>query len=160
MRKHILQERRRLAAELLDKKIFLLYGQRPPCPDRHEPEELRKKVAVVGTRTFNNRLLLKKEMDYYTFNLIDPIIVVGEEVYGVGQVAIWWAGWNWYVYRAYPPSSRLPSPQRYHVRNRKVVEDADFLVAFRCKHGVSDGTDSTIELARKKGIPIRIVRYK
>lgn len=41
-----------------------------------------------------------------------------------------------------------------HNRNQRIINDADFLIAFT--HG-SSGTRDSIEKARKKGIPIEIV---
>ena len=41
------------------------------------------------------------------------------------------------------------------IRNKKIVDDSDVLIAFPSKHG--KGTQITIDMANKKGIPVHVV---
>jgi hypothetical protein len=141
---------------------------RPKCPAKHLPEEMRKKVGVCGGRDFDEYELLFRKMEKYTLELDDPIIVTGgqrkrverngELVYiGADYFAEQWAGWNWYLTRIFYPDKKFPSPQRFHIRNRKIIEHIDYLVAFW--DGLSPGTKSMIDMAKERKIPLRIVRY-
>lgn len=59
-------------------------------------------------------------------------------------------------YVPYPPDKSLPSPQRFHERNNRMLDDADEVLAFW--DGESPGTKSVIRKARERGLRLWIVQ--
>lgn len=58
--------------------------------------------------------------------------------------------------QTYLPAITRPSPQRFHERNDRMLDDADLVLAFW--DGKSRGTASVIEKARQRGIPVEVIR--
>ena len=54
--------------------------------------------------------------------------------------------------QVYRPSRDLPSPQRFHERNDRMLDAADFV--FAVWDGSTRGTGSVIEKARKRGLEL------
>jgi hypothetical protein len=146
-----------------DKKFKKKYGERPKPPTtRRDPDE-RKKVLVFGTRTFDDYRLLKRKMGSLCRKLDDPILVVGEDNYGVGKQAMRWASWNWFAVKLFLPNfSKYRKPACFHVRNREMVDycKAHKGVAVAFWDGESPRTKETIKLCRKAGIKLVVVRYE
>ena len=103
-----------------------------------------KKIAVIGSRKFNDYDLLKKELDQYS-----PFILVSGGVKGLAE--------RYADEKGYEKIIHLPDKKKYHRRNQLIVEDADEMIAF-CL-GESKGTKHSLELARKKGIPVTIITF-
>jgi hypothetical protein len=128
-------------------------------------------IAVCGTRTFNEPQLLYEKMDFYVSKLsVPPIVLTGgqkQRVFktlnsylyvGADYFAEMWAYARKLTVRIHRPDfDTHGSPAALHIRNREMVEEATVLVAFW--NGKSPGTKSVIEMARKKKIPVKIVRY-
>lgn len=53
------------------------------------------------------------------------------------------------------PTGDMPSPEKYHDRNRRIVDYSNAVIAFQNKE--SGGTQFTINYAKKRGIPITII---
>jgi len=112
-----------------------------------------KKIAVVGSRSFDNYSLLRK----YLLNYFHPFILISGGAQGADSLAesfaysknlktkIYKAKWNKYGRSAGP------------IRNKKIVENADIIVAFW--DGESKGTKMTIDYAKEKGKPVYVVMY-
>ncbi len=58
-------------------------------------------------------------------------------------------------YQTYRPAITRPSPQRYHERNDRMLDQADLVLAFW--DGRSRGTGSVIEKAQRRGIPVEVI---
>lgn len=109
-----------------------------------------KRVAIVGSREFPN---LDQVREYVRTLPPDTIVISGGargvdrtveyEARRIGlEVEIWPANWNRYGKRA------------GFLRNQDIVNSADELIAFW--DGQSRGTLHSVELARERGIPVRI----
>jgi len=104
-----------------------------------------KRVAIVGSRIFENYPLLEREVKKIIRpNEIEKIVSGGAkgadslaekfaDKYGI-EKQIFIPEWNRYGNRA------------GFVRNKKIVENADIVIAFW--NGKSSGTENTIETAR------------
>jgi hypothetical protein len=127
-------------------------------------------IAVCGTRTFDEPQLLYEKMDFYVSKLsVKPIILTGgqkERVFktlnsylyvGADYFAEMWAYARKLTVRIHRPDPDKGFPAALHIRNREMIEEATVLVAFH--DGKSPGTKSVIEMAQKKKIPVKIVRY-
>lgn len=118
------------------------------------------KVMVTGSRGWTDERLV----DYYLDELLDRAQERGEEFEimhggadGADIMAYWWAldrspevrG------RAFLPDNRRPSPQRFHERNDRMLDQADYVIAFW--DGKSRGTMHTVAMARSVGKPVEVI---
>ena len=112
-------------------------------------------VGVVGSRTWSNSTQVTA--------VVQALIADGHEVAtgcaraGVDRMVraackragveprVFYADWRFYNLAAGP------------IRNRKLVEAVDEVIAFRAR-GKSNGTDSVIALARRAGKPCKVIR--
>lgn len=111
-----------------------------------------KKIAVIGSRIFTDFDLLKKELDEYP-----PFILVSGGAKGAETLAEQYADEKGYEKIIHLPDKKKHGRGAYRRRNQLIVEDADEMIAF-CL-GESKGTKHSLELARKKGIPVTIIKF-
>ena len=110
------------------------------------------KLAVIGSRGFSDYGQLATELDKYQ---IECIISGGAK--GADQLAARYAR-----EKNIPLVEHLPEYEKYGrraplVRNKLIVEDCEFLLAFW--DGTSRGTAFSIDLAQKGGKKVEVVRY-
>ena len=99
------------------------------------------KVIVAGGRDFNNYKGLSDSLDYLLKNINDDIQIVCGMARGADRLGDW----------------DLDGKSAGFKRNVRMAEYADALVAFW--DGESKGTKHMIEIAKEKGLDIRIKRY-
>ena len=109
------------------------------------------KLAVVGSRTFNNYAFLEETLDH--LGKIDLIISGGAE--GADTLAEQYA-----INRKIPTKIHWPDWEKYGkaagpIRNADIIRDCDEVVAFWDGH--SRGTQSSVKLAGEMGKPVCIV---
>ena len=114
------------------------------------------KLAIVGTRDFTDKDLFLREIEAIRSNhQIDTIISGGAT--GADSLAEIYAAENSIAIIIHRPEwsryGRSAGPRR----NALIVQDSDMMIAFW--DGKSRGTLSSINLAKAKGIPLKIVRY-
>lgn len=113
-------------------------------------------VAVIGSRGFHNYEFFSEKLNYFLQNLSDYKIISGGAV-GTDSMARRWAEENRIKIVEYLPEYDKFRPKIAPLkRNHTIVENADIMVAFQMNN--SKGTEYTINLAKKKGIPIRIIK--
>lgn len=116
------------------------------------------RVIIAGSRGFTNYEFLKDTMDRLLVNKHDcDIAIVCGEARGADTL-----GKKYAVERGYRVLSFQADWEKYnksagYIRNAEMADNADALVVFW--DGKSRGTKNMIEIASKKGIPIRIQRY-
>lgn len=112
------------------------------------------KIAVIGTRGYNDYEHFSQWVKYYTQNRYKICFVSGGCISGADSLIERYASefeHNMMVhYPDYSHGKRAPL-----MRNQTIVDSADMLIAFW--DGRSTGTAHALGLAEKKGIPIRIV---
>lgn len=114
------------------------------------------RIAVIGSRGFDNYPLFVEKLEYLLQNLSDYSFVSGGAL-GTDSLIRKYARENNYLLAEY-----LPEYDKYDgkvapiKRNHTIVENSDMLIAFW--NGLSRGTNYTVKLAEKKGIPVRIVK--
>ncbi|PRY29829.1 uncharacterized protein DUF2493 [Spirosoma oryzae] len=117
------------------------------------------KVIIAGTRTFNDYKLLNDtclamlSQKMRTHNV--SILCGGAK--GADLLGYQWAQENRLPVHDFPADWRRHGRSAGHLRNAQMVEVADAAIFFW--DGVSTGTAGCIELARFKGIRIKIVYY-
>jgi hypothetical protein len=108
-------------------------------------------LAVIGSRTFNNYIQLKCELDL--FKNITMIISGGAQ--GADTLAERYAKEHDIELRVYYPDWKTYGRKAGPLRNIDIVSAADYVVAFW--DGVSPGTKSSIDIAKKLNKPYRII---
>ena len=108
------------------------------------------KLAVIGSRGFNDYSLLCHELDKLQFDCI-----VSGGARGADQLAARYA-----KERNITLIEHLPDYTKYGrgaplVRNKLIIQDADQVIAFW--DGVSTGTAHSITLARRQGKNVNVI---
>ncbi len=104
------------------------------------------KVAIVGSREYNNYTEFKQYLDAFRNHIqIDMIISGGAK--GVDKMAYDYAVESGITFVCHPPKPEDGFPRAYFRRNLRIVEQADCVIAF--PKGKSAGTRHSIGLANK-----------
>jgi sialic acid synthase SpsE len=109
-----------------------------------------KKIAVIGSRTFTDYDLLKRVLSEYS-----PFILVSGGCKGADRLSEIYIDEKGYQKIIIKPDWKKYKKGAALRRNAEIVKIADELIAF--KVGDSRGTCHCIELAKKKGIPVRVI---
>jgi hypothetical protein len=111
------------------------------------------KLAIIGSRTFNNYKLLQETLEQYKpeITLIISGAAKGADLLGEKwalenniQTLIFPANWNKYGKRA------------GYIRNEDIIKNCDYCIAFW--DGESKGTKHSISLCKKYNIPYQIIK--
>lgn len=115
-----------------------------------------EKILVCGSRSFSDYDLLNATLDRLTMRFI-RIVVLSGAAEGADTLGEKWAhSWWWSVLR-YHPDYQTHGKKAPLVRNSEMVDYATRAVCFW--DGKSTGTADTIEKAKRKGIPTKIIRF-
>ena len=114
------------------------------------------RVIIAGGRNFNDYQLLKGKVNHYMSNASNVVIICGE-ANGADLQGKRLAKENGWLVNSFPAKWELYGKSAGYIRNKEMADTADVLVAFW--DGKSRGTANMIEIAKKKGLPVRIVRY-
>lgn len=117
-----------------------------------------KTIAVIGSRNFSEYEYFKHKLQYLISNIQEDIqYVSGGCKSGADNLLVkFCAEQNYKLIEHLPDYNKYSGKIAPLKRNELIVEDADMLVAFW--NQISKGTAYTINLAEKKGIPVRIVK--
>ncbi len=108
--------------------------------------------AVVGSRNFVDYDLLNKVLDEYRPFMIG---IVSGGARGADTLATRYAIERGIPLVVHPADWNRHGKSAGFRRNKLIVRDADFMVAFPTK--ASKGTRHSIDLAREKGIGVRVI---
>lgn len=114
-------------------------------------------IVVAGGRDFNDYDLLKRKLDYYLQNVEPPIIIVSGCAPGADTLGERYANEKGYELMKYPADWERYGKRAGYIRNTTMAKVGEALVAFW--DGVSKGTKLMIDLAKKYGLLVRIIRY-
>lgn len=117
------------------------------------------RVIIAGCRNFYNYVTLKERCEYYLQNkmITHNVIIVSGHASGADSLG------EKFAKDHNLPCELLPADWDKHgkaagpIRNAEMAEVADALIAFR--DGQSRGTKSMIDLAKRKGLQVAVVRY-
>jgi len=111
------------------------------------------KIAVVGSRKFSNYNLLKDTLEQEP--LISVIVSGGAK--GADQLSERYALEKQIPTQIFRPDWDQYGKQAGFIRNKKIVEACDKLIAFW--DGNSKGTSHSIYLARQFGKKVKVITY-
>lgn len=112
------------------------------------------KVGVVGNREGWSLAFVNRKLKQNNLNENDIIITGGAK--GVDTHAIWYAYKHGIDVIIKHPRRSLPVPKRYFERNNRIINESEMLIAFDLKDLEHSGTRNSINLAERKGIPIKL----
>ena len=108
-------------------------------------------LGVVGSREFNNYILLKESLD-----ALDISKIISGGARGADSLAVDYAKENAIPYYEYLANyNKYGSPAALFKRNVEIVEASDMIVAFW--DGISKGTLHTIKYARARNKEVIII---
>ena len=114
------------------------------------------KVIVAGTRTFDDYELLKSKLDFFLKNQTDVEIVSGT-ARGADALGERYAAERGLAVKQFPADWDRYGRSAGYRRNAEMAEYADAAVVFW--DGKSKGSKHMIDLAKEKGLPVRVVLY-
>ena len=118
------------------------------------------RVIIAGTRSFNdyellrdscNNLLSEKQRTY-------TVVVISGTARGADQMGERYARERGFQLRRFPADWEQYGKSAGHIRNAKMADNADALIAFW--DGESKGTKNMIDNARRKGLAVRVIQYQ
>lgn len=114
------------------------------------------KVIISGSRSFNNYELLKKETKSFLEGL-DEVEIVSGVAMGADMLGIKYAMEMNYDIKKFPANWDLHGRSAGVKRNYEMACYADALICFW--DGKSRGTANMIEVARKRGLTVKVVMF-
>jgi hypothetical protein len=115
------------------------------------------RLIVAGSRTFDNYGLLKYMLDYYLQNVKGKVEIVSGGATGADWLGERYAREKGYSVKVFPADWRKYGTAAGPKRNREMSLFATHCIVFW--DGKSKGSKSMIEIAEKRGLKLRIVRY-
>ena len=114
------------------------------------------KVIIAGGRDFFDYFMLKEKCDKILSNQSDVIIISGKAK-GADSVGMIYAEKSGYGLELFPPEWGKYGKRAGFLRNEQMAIVADALIAFW--DGKSKGTQHMINIAREKGLKVRVIKY-
>lgn len=116
------------------------------------------RVIIAGTRSFNDYELLRDSCN----NLLSEkqwthtVVVISGTARGADQMGERYARERGFQLRRFPADWEQYGKSAGHIRNAKMADNADALIAFW--DGESKGTKNMIDNARRKGLAVRVIQ--
>lgn len=110
------------------------------------------RLAVVGSRSFNNRELFLEEI-----SLFNPQLIVTGDATGADEFARRYAEEHRIELKVHHANWKRYKRAAGHIRNEFIVQDADVILAFW--DGVSPGTKNSIDWCRKLNKPCKVIMF-
>lgn len=112
------------------------------------------KIAIIGSRECSN-INLEQEI-IKRFNIVTNDTIISGGARGIDTIAAMYARKHGMKLIEFRPDYATYGRGATFVRNRMIVDVADVVLAFW--NGTSRGTKYTIEYAKKKYVPVIIIR--
>ena len=113
------------------------------------------KLAIIGSRTFNNYMLLKETLEQYKPKIT---LVISGAAKGADSLGEKWALENQIQTLIFPAKWDEYGKKAGFIRNEDIIKNCDGCIAFW--DGVSKGTQHSISLCEKYNKPIKIIKYE
>jgi len=111
------------------------------------------KVAVIGSRSFNDYDLLKKSLD----EIKDITLIVSGGARGADTFGEKYADEKGIPKKIIKPDWKTYGKAAGFIRNKEIVSNSDIIVAFW--DGTSHGTAHSISIAEKQGKKVIIIKF-
>lgn len=127
----------------------------PYTPHQQQLPEYR--IIIAGSRDFTDYDLLKQKCDKILSHVAISrrLTIVSGTARGADQLGERYARERGYAIRQFPADWNAHGKLAGYLRNRQMAENANALIAFW--DGQSRGTKMMIDLAKEKGLSVRVV---
>jgi len=115
------------------------------------------KIIIAGSRNFKDFDLLEDKCDFY-IGTGKAVCIVSGTARGADQLGERYADKSGYIIERHPANWSKHGKRAGYIRNEEMAKTADCLIAFW--DGKSRGTKHMIDIARREGLRIRVVRVK
>lgn len=116
------------------------------------------RVIVAGSRGLNDYKIVKKYLDKIFGRWNKEITIISGGARGADKLGEKYARENGLKVRVYKADWEKYGKRAGYIRNEKMAEVGDILIAFW--DGESRGTKNMIDIMRKNGKKVIIIRYK
>ena len=116
------------------------------------------KVIIAGSRNFCRYKLLQEKCDLVLANKAPCVTILCGMARGADLLGKRYAEEKGYGVLPYPAEWDKHGRSAGYLRNKKMAENADALIAFW--DGQSRGTEHMINLACKRNLEVRVFRYE
>ena len=118
------------------------------------------RVVIFGSRGFNDYKLLKEKCDTYLKNKKQThnVIIVSGHAKGADTLGEQYAKENGYKVEVYPAKWKELGIKAGFIRNEQMADISNAAIGFW--DGESHGTKHMIDYCTKKGLNVKIVKYK
>jgi len=117
----------------------------------------KMKIAIIGSRTFNDYDLLRRSLDEFILEAnADISLIVSGGAKGADSLGAEYAKENNIETLIFLPDWKKYGKGAGFVRNQLIIDNADFVIAFW--DGESKGTLSSINIAKKQKKVCKIVK--
>lgn len=113
------------------------------------------KLAIIGSRDFNDYKLLTQTLETYKDKIT---IVVSGAARGADSLGERWAIENGKQTIIFPADWDKYGKRAGYIRNEDIIKNSDCVIAFW--DGISKGTNHSITLASRYNKPVKIVYIK
>ena len=116
-------------------------------------------VIIAGSRDFSNYSLLEEKCDYILSRKkeTNKIVVISGTAQGADRLGERYARERGYEIMRMPADWDSHGKKAGYIRNCDMADRADALIAFW--DGKSKGTHNMIDIAKRKGLIVRVVKY-
>jgi len=112
------------------------------------------RIAIIGSRTFNDYELLQETLENYKDQIS---VIVSGGARGADTLGERWAKENNIKTDIYYPDWDKHGKSAGYIRNKDIVNNSDGVIAFW--DGQSKGTQHSFCLCDELGVPIKIVKF-
>lgn len=110
------------------------------------------KLAIIGSRTFNNYVLLKETLEPYKPKIT---LMVSGGAKGADSLGERWAKENNIEIKIFLPDWDKFGKRAGFIRNEDIIKTCECCIAFW--DGKSTGTKHSIDLCKKYNVPLKII---
>jgi hypothetical protein len=116
------------------------------------------RLIIAGGRDFDDYTLLRNSLDHLLSNTKEPVEIVSGKAKGADSLGERYARERGHAIKEFPANWDLHGKKAGYIRNAEMAAYATHCVCFW--DGSSRGTKMMIELAKEKGLLVRVIKYK
>ena len=110
------------------------------------------KIAIIGSRTFNDYTLLQKTLELYKSKIT---LIVSGAAHGADSLGEKWAINNNIQTLIFPANWNMYGKRAGFIRNKDIIKNSEYIIAFW--DGKSKGTAHSLSLCKKYNKSYKII---
>ena len=117
------------------------------------------RVIIAGSRDFKNYDLLVGKCSYLLSEKMKThdIVIISGTARGADQLGEKYAEEMGFELEKYPADWDKYGKSAGYIRNKEMAENADAVICFW--NGISAGTKHMVDIAKEKGLMLKVIRY-